>query len=164
MGSKRGRPRQNDIPGALAVIDDEVVDGEVVEGEGEVDEIEMFAPSYEPSRGGMRLALVLSDPANLTKTAKELASLAEVCLLHYYRLMADERYQDFLRGVRRQALIQKISAIQDAMVATAREPGRDGYNDRRLIHELLGDIGSGREKEGKDVEITVKYATNWRER
>lgn len=108
----------------------------------------------------------VTNPDNFRKTQKQMSidtGIPQKTISNYLR---NPTIQQRLTELRRAALIDVIQEVLEASIATATTPGRDGYNDRRLLLEMTGDIGSRNNnlvdlaKQGT-IKVEFNFVNDW---
>lgn len=81
---------------------------------------------------------VLMNPQLAEKTNLERIEASGVGKTSYYRVLRDPWFKQQQHAAFREMIRHDLGAIIAAMVTTAKQPGRDSHNDRRLAFELCG--------------------------
>jgi hypothetical protein len=84
---------------------------------------------------------------NRNKTQEVIAKSAGCSRTMYLKIMADPWFQEQRRNLLRTMIQEQAGAFVQAAVETATTPGRDGFQDRRLLLTLSGDHVERRQHE-----------------
>jgi hypothetical protein len=70
---------------------------------------------------------------------KDLCKELGICRVTYWKIMSDPWFQEQRRSAMRHVIEEQASAFVKAAAETAATPGRDGFQDRRLLLSMTGD-------------------------
>ncbi len=80
----------------------------------------------------------ITDPATRNMTNAERAALAGVSDRQYYQIMARPWFRARHRNIIQGHVQSRVADLVEASAVTAATPGRDGFNDRKLLMEMTG--------------------------
>lgn len=86
-----------------------------------------------------KLLDLLLDPATRHLKQKEIYTRAGCSKSRYWTIMQDPWFQEQRRNLLRTMVQEQAAAFVKAAADTAATPGRDGFQDRRLLLTLSGD-------------------------
>lgn len=84
-----------------------------------------------------RLMRVLVDPQHHALTHRDKAKVAHVSESRYYQIIADPWFKNQERELMLSHMHGELAPIVKACIDTAKKPGRDGFNDRRMALEVM---------------------------
>ncbi len=106
------------------------------------------------------------NPENYKKTQKQMSIDTGIPLRTVSSYLCNPKLQQRLTELRRSALLDIIPEVLKASIETATAPGRDGYNDRRMLLEMTGDVGSRNNnlvdlaKQGT-IKVEFNFVNDW---
>jgi hypothetical protein len=94
---------------------------------------------------------IILNPAHAALTNVQKAELAGVNEATLYRVLALPHVEAERQRMLKHMVVTAVAPAMKAMAATAAVPGRDGFQDRRLLFSMSGDY-----VERKQQDVTVK--------
>lgn len=80
----------------------------------------------------------ICNPALRDVTVSERAKAAGVSERRYFEIMKDPWFRRQHREYIQATVQERVASLVDASAQTAATPGRDGFNDRRMLLEITG--------------------------
>jgi hypothetical protein len=81
---------------------------------------------------------VICDPALCEATQAERAKQAQVSIRQYFSILADPWFREQHRVAINRHVQERVGRLIEAGYQTAATPGRDGFQDRRMLLEMTG--------------------------
>jgi len=97
----------------------------------------------------------LADPGQRRLTVRERCRRLGIHYSTWYRCLADPLFKARASKAYRDCCADELAPVLDALVQSAKEIGREGHQDRKLLLELLGEYDAGTRGRG-DVETQTK--------
>lgn len=98
----------------------------------------------------------LADPVQRVLTVGQRCELIGISRRTWYRHLEDPLFKARAAKAYRQCCNEELSAVLDALIASAKLLGKDGHADRKLFLELLGEYQPGSGGRGGDGEEPKK--------
>lgn len=100
--------------------------------------LEDVASDPKLSPAAKRVLLALFDPAHFGASYPELAEATGCSERQIANIMTQRVFADAVKAIFNRQLSRSAGAILDAAVKSALIPGRDGYQDRKMLLEMAG--------------------------
>lgn len=91
-----------------------------------------------PTRTEEKVLAILVNPEHFRKTNAQKIALATCSCYQFYKIMRNPWFQKQVKDAALQLLHGQVMGVFDAAIETAKEVGRDGFNDRKMLLEMAG--------------------------